>query len=144
MRWTSRKTARSRASIVRSANSKISCERPAVFASAIVHLEHRPGDDDADSDYPIPGKSSRNIGAGFMQPGMRRGRLERPERLRFFDLREGMMQPKSNNTNHDAKQGRGLSLFAPLLCCALFFGLTRADPAWATAGAGVVSEVVAV
>lgn len=54
------------------------------------------------------------------------------------------MQLKSNNPNHDAKQGRGLWLFAPLLCCALFFGLTQADPARATAGAGVVSEVVAV
>lgn len=49
-----------------------------------------------------------------------------------------------SNANRGAKQVRGLSLFAPLLCCTLFFGLTQAEPARATAGMGVVSEVVAV
>jgi quercetin dioxygenase-like cupin family protein len=53
------------------------------------------------------------------------------------------MKPKSN-ANHNAKQGRGPSLLAPVLCCTLLFGLTQTTPARATDGAGVVSEVVAV
>lgn len=51
------------------------------------------------------------------------------------------MNLKSNNTR-GARQGRCLPLLA--LGCTLFLGLIQADPARATAGAGVVSEVVAV
>ena len=49
-----------------------------------------------------------------------------------------------SSTNFDPRQVRGQSLLAPLLGCTLFFGLIQADPAEATAGAGVVSEVIAV
>jgi quercetin dioxygenase-like cupin family protein len=48
-----------------------------------------------------------------------------------------------SETNRAAK-ARGLSLFAPLLCCIVIGGMTQAGQARATAGAGVVSEVISV